>query len=80
MTFKKLPGRRDKRGRLVCDCGGYCFPHRKFGGACYNGPRADYYAALRAGISDADAAADFIWADKLLTTPQQVLQTFRRKL
>jgi hypothetical protein len=26
--------RRDKRGRIVCNCGGYWFPHRKGGGAC----------------------------------------------
>lgn len=61
--------RRDKRGRLVCDCGGYSFPHRKFSGACYLGPRADYYSALRAGVSEADAAANLIWQDKLAAMP-----------
>lgn len=33
-----------------CDCGGYHFPHRIKGGACYHSPRADYYHALRAGV------------------------------
>lgn len=37
----------DKRGRLVCWCGGYWFPHRKAGGACDHSPRADYYHAMR---------------------------------
>ena len=40
----------DKRGKKVCDCGGYHFPHRKTSGACHQGPRADYYAALRADM------------------------------
>ena len=73
MRYKNLPGNRDKRGRLVCDCGGYSFPHRKFGGACYHGPRADYYAAIRDGADPDFAAANLIWADKLLATPQQQL-------
>lgn len=42
--------RRDKRGRQVCDCGGYLFPHRRTGGACVHGSRTDYYHALRAGV------------------------------
>lgn len=43
----------DKRGRPVCDCGGYHFPHRRRSGACYSSPRADYYAALRADDPEA---------------------------
>jgi len=41
---------RDKRGRLVCHCGGYHFLHRKGGGACEHSSRAHYYAATRAGL------------------------------
>ncbi len=48
---------RDKRGRLVCCCRGYHFPHRGGGGACYSGPRADYYHALRQGLSEGEARA-----------------------
>lgn len=44
----------DKRGRLVCWCSGYWFPHRRTGGACVHSSRADYYAARRAGCSDAE--------------------------
>ena len=40
-----------RRHRLQkCDCGGYWFPHRKGGGACYYSSRRDYYEALRAGV------------------------------
>lgn len=45
----------DKRGRLVCWCGGYWFPHRKKSGACEHGSRADYYAARRADEPEAMA-------------------------
>lgn len=37
--------------RQKCGCGGYWFPHRKGGGACDYSSRADYYRALRAGMS-----------------------------
>jgi len=47
--------RRDKRGRLVCGCGGYWFPHRQGGGACHSSPRSDYYLALRAGVPHEEA-------------------------
>lgn len=55
---------RDKRGRRVCTCGGYWFPHRLGGGACHNGPRAEYYAALRQGATPAEAL-ELLWSDKL---------------
>lgn len=58
----------DKRGRLVCGCGGYLFPHRKHGGACEHSPRADYYQALRAGVPE-DEALQLLWADKLERMP-----------
>jgi len=41
--------------RLKCWCGGYWFPHRRGGGACDQSPRRDYYQALRAGLSQAEA-------------------------
>lgn len=44
--------RTDKRGRLVCGCLGYWFPHRKGGGACDHSSRADYYHAVRAGLPE----------------------------
>lgn len=56
--------RLDRRGRNVCDCGGYKYPHRKFGGACYHSPRADYYHALRADVPVSEAL-QLLWADKL---------------
>lgn len=31
--------------RQPCDCGGYHFPHRRGGGACYYSSRADFYHA-----------------------------------
>jgi hypothetical protein len=43
--------------RLRCDCGGYWFPHRRTGGACTHGPRADYFLALRAGVPQPEAMA-----------------------
>lgn len=39
-----------KHQEQKCQCGGYHFPHRKGGGACVHSTRADYYAALRAGL------------------------------
>lgn len=39
--------RRDKRGRLVCWCGGYWFPHRHGGGACDHSKTRDIHMALR---------------------------------
>lgn len=41
--------------REKCGCMGYWFPHRKGEGACEFSPRADYYAALRRGLSQAEA-------------------------
>lgn len=46
----------------MCGCGAYWFPHRWGSGACHNGPRAEYYAALRA---DEPEAAALLWSDKL---------------
>lgn len=45
----KYAPRRDKRGRLVCTCGGYWFPHRKGGGACDYSKTRDMHIALRYG-------------------------------
>lgn len=55
----------DKRGKLVCGCGGYHFPHRKTGGACEFGPpaRVDFYWALRHGVDLAEAMALLSVAD-----------------
>lgn len=64
ITTLTLSVRRDKRGRSVCGCMGYAFPHRKGGGACEHSPRADYYAALRAGVDESEAL-QLLWADKL---------------
>ncbi len=55
--------RRDKRGRLVCWCSGYHFPHRKTSGACDHSSRADYYHAIRAGLSVAECMALLSAAD-----------------
>jgi hypothetical protein len=61
--------RRYKRNqRLKCQCGGYWFPHRKGGGACDFGPRADYYRALRQGLSKAEAES-FLSAAQLEKMP-----------
>jgi len=49
--------RLDKRGRPVCDCGGYKFPHRKGSGACYFSLYCDQHHALRAGASPEEALA-----------------------
>jgi hypothetical protein len=59
---------RWRNTRLRCDCGGYHFPHRKTGGACHAGARADYYLALHAGISKPDAEA-LLWAHQLDRLP-----------
>lgn len=47
-----------------CGCGGYHFPHRKGSGACEHSPGADYYAAIRAGMTVAEAML-LLSADKL---------------
>ena len=59
-----LANTRDKRGRLVCWCTGYWFPHRRGGGACYHGTRSDYYLAKRQGVTESDAQA-LLWAHVL---------------
>jgi len=41
--------------RQKCKCLGYWFPHRKGGGACEHSSKADYYHALRQGLSQAEA-------------------------
>lgn len=51
--------------RLRCDCGAYSFPHRRTGGACIHGPRADYYHALRCGLPR-DEAEQLLSADQLM--------------
>lgn len=63
-----LAGWADKRGRMVCGCMGYHFPHRKGGGACDHSPRVDYYRALRADVPE-DEALQLLWADKLERLP-----------
>jgi hypothetical protein len=57
---------RNTRNR--CDCSGYHFPHRKTGGACCHGPRADYYQALRQGLDRAEAE-QLLSADQLARMP-----------
>lgn len=39
----------DKRGRPVCWCTGYWFPHRKGGGACEHSKTRDIHLAIRLG-------------------------------
>jgi hypothetical protein len=41
--------------RLACHCGGYHFPHRRGGGACEHNSAADYWWALRHGVSQQEA-------------------------
>jgi len=63
--MRKVPASRAWRNtRLRCDCGGYWFPHRKGGGACYHGPRSSYYLAKRNGCTESQAQ-ETLWADKL---------------
>lgn len=38
-----------------CLCSGYWFPHRRTGGSCQYGPRADYYRAIQQGCTQAEA-------------------------
>lgn len=52
-----------KHQEQKCQCGGYHFPHRKGGGACHHGTRADYYAAVRAGLPTAECLALLSAAD-----------------
>lgn len=59
----KIGPRKDKRGRMVCDCGGYHFPHRKTSGACVHSSRADYYHAMRAGLPEPECMALLSAAD-----------------
>lgn len=51
----------DKRGRLVCSCTGYWFPHRKGGGACEHSRTRDICMARRHGDAEAlmDALIEF---------------------
>ncbi len=59
---------KHRNTRLRCDCGGYHFPHRKTGGACIHGPRADYYNGLRSGLSK-NEAMQLLWAHQLERLP-----------
>lgn len=61
--------RRDKRGRLVCECGGYWFPHRKGGGACDHSIRRDIHLAIRFKCKEALTEALIAFA---LTYPHKV--------
>lgn len=56
---RTLDGWFDKRGQIVCGCGGYHFPHRKTGGACEYGPpsRVDFYRAVRQDVPPSEAMA-----------------------
>ena len=56
-----LGPRKDKRGRLVCTCGGYIFPHRKGGGACEHSYTSVYHRARRDGLDHLDALAEWAW-------------------
>lgn len=49
----------DKRGRLVCACSGYWFPHRKGGGACEHSRTCNLHRARRTG--DIGAVAEALW-------------------
>ena len=62
---RTLQGWFDKRGREVCGCTGYWFPHRKTGGACEHGPpmRVDYYRAMRQDVPAEEAMALLTVAD-----------------
>lgn len=42
----------DKRGRPVCWCTGYWFPHRKGGGACEHSKTRDIHMAIRMGCQE----------------------------
>jgi hypothetical protein len=47
---------RDKRGRRVCACGGYHFPHRRGGGACDHSKTCAIHRAKR--LKDPEAIID----------------------
>lgn len=59
-----------KNTRLRCDCGGYPFPHRRGGGACYHSPREAYYQALRNGLPG-NEAEELLWAVQLEKLPRK---------
>jgi len=63
-----MAARRRRNSRLRCDCSGYWFPHRRTGGACLSGPRADYYHAIRQGSEKKEAEA-LLWAHQLERLP-----------
>lgn len=63
-----LAARRHRNTRMRCDCTGYWFPHRRTGGACLQGPRADYYHAIRQGAQKGEAEA-LLWAHQLERLP-----------
>lgn len=46
----------DKRGRRVCACGGYHFPHRRGGGACDHSKTQRIHLAIR--MKDQEALLD----------------------
>jgi len=46
---------KDKKGRPICHCGGYWFPHRKGGGACDHSKTQLFHLALRRGEDELDA-------------------------
>jgi len=58
MAFSNLGrSKTDKRGRQVCWCSGYWFPHRKGGGACEHSKTRDIHLALRHGDQEGLAEA-----------------------
>lgn len=63
---------RDKRGRLTCWCSGYHFIHRKGGGACEHSSRANYYAATRAGLPEAECMEFLSAADLRRMFPLEI--------
>lgn len=54
--------RLDKRGRPVCWCGGYWFPHRKGGGACDHSKTRDIHLAIRSGCKESLLEARMAYA------------------
>lgn len=54
---------KDKRGRVMCSCTGYWFPHRKGGGACEFSPTRNIHLARRRGDPGdmLEALADHAW-------------------
>lgn len=61
--MKRLTPQRDRYGRLVCNCAGYWFPHRRAGGACDHSKSRDIHLARRTGDPELmlQALVAFFW-------------------